>query len=198
MTKLDIINAALALLGSDVVIVDLETDDSAEAQLARQIYPLTYEAEVSDFRWSWARSEAATLARLVDLTADYKPRYALPVDYLALTYVRGEVASKLTYRIDEGPVLVILDAVGESESITVGYIRKVGEAQSFALFGNALSQIMAGKMAPTITGSTTVAQFWLEEGKDAMKRAREADQRSQGPSSIAAETEYSLLSCRRG
>ncbi|MDD5304258.1 MAG: hypothetical protein PHS14_14250 [Elusimicrobia bacterium] len=197
MTKTEIVNAALALLGTEERIVDLDSDDTAEAQSARDVYAMTYEAALAEYRWSFARVESSQLALLVDLTAEGQQQYALPGDFLAVTKVFGESSEKYAFRID-GRNLVILDAIDEETPVFLGYIRRVDEGSLPPPVARALSRSLAAELAVPLTASTTLADYWSKAAEEAWSQARRADLQSAGTMRLGRDSEFSMLTARRG
>jgi hypothetical protein len=191
--KRDILNAALRLLGTDTRIEDLETDTTAEADVARDIYPVTLASALSTYRWTFCREETAQLAQLVDATAEGHYRYQLPA-HLALTRLFDAAGNKVTYRLD-GTTVVVLDA---SEEIYAGIIAPVNEGLLPPHFCKALVYQLAGDMAMPITNERTTAEFWLGLAADEWPKAKATDRQGAGHFSVVQESEIVLLSARRG
>ncbi len=196
-TREEVINNALGLLGSDLSVSDLDTDETAQADVARRLYETLYVAKIQEYPWSFAtQEETSQLAQLVGDSAEGFPRYGRPSNNLRITRLFTETSPKIDYRL-EGDAIVVLD--GTDGSVTpiflTGLVRPSESAVS-AGFALAFAAELAGWMAPAITESESKAGYWLDQAKSRWRQAKEEDYRSVGNKTMFKKSDCSLLSVR--
>ena len=101
-SEVSVCNLALARLGIDVPIANLETEQSKAASQCRLHYETARDAMLADFPWNFARRRAA-LAELADDPAEgWEYNYALPNDCLRVVAVIPETGDRSVYGVSWG------------------------------------------------------------------------------------------------
>jgi hypothetical protein len=196
-TREEMVNNALGLLGSDLSVTDLDTDATAQADVARRLYETLYVAKVQEYPWSFAtQEETSQLAQLVDDSAEGFPRYGRPATNLRITRLFTEFSPKVDYRL-EGDAIVVLDGTDGTETpiYLTGTVRPSEGVVSYG-FALAFAAELAGWMAKPITESESTGQYWMDAAKGLWRQAKEADYRSVGTKALFKKTDCSLLTVR--
>lgn len=150
-TKTEICNLALAHLGVGKPITDLDTDDSAEAEVLRRFYDITRKQVLRDFDWSFAAAFVTLEETDTAPTTEWAYAYALPDDCLKfrrlLSGLRVDTRdTKQPYRLVRGPGSTfeiytdLADAVAE---ITVDFVTKTSELTSISAVSSGIQTIVA-------------------------------------------------------
>jgi len=94
MTKTQICNLALARIGQDVFIGNVDTEQSKPARLCRLFYDLLLEEVLGDFEWSFTQSVVLLTPVDGDPPIGWQYQFALPSDCLTPTQVTDESGAR--------------------------------------------------------------------------------------------------------
>lgn len=165
MTPVDICNMALGRLG-EAKIISLD-DASKPARTCKLFYEQTRDACLRAHRWNFAK-DRATLSRLTaDPAFGWEAAYTLPTDCLRVLSLNGETEEEGEEFDIEGRKLLT-----DSTSAQIVYIKKVTDSEQFdSLFCEALSALLASKVAVSLTGSQSRADDLRREYESLVKPA---------------------------
>lgn len=104
LTKTDIVNGALSLLGQPA-ITDLDSDDSEEGSTARTWYLLTRQQTLAKHPWRFAQKTVSLTADATPSNARYGSSFLVPADFISITETDLDVES--IYYILEGDRIVV-------------------------------------------------------------------------------------------
>ena len=168
-TPVSISSDALILLGGEPIASF--TEDSTGAQIAAQLYEITYHSMLTETLWHFA-TKTYDLARLVTAPDNtWKYKYQLPSDCLYVVK-----ADTKNYEIYER------ELYANSTTVQIEYIYPVSEENLPPYFIKALGYNLASLFAIPLTGNATRADYYREMFENQMMRARRADS-SQRPAS---------------
>lgn len=194
-SSIDICNLALAQIGQQVVISDLE-EQSVEAEYCALFWPIVRDEAVASHAWSFA-TERVTLA---DVSSSYPPpadfeySYGWPSECLRFIGVRGAESTddlvNETNRVGaSGGVRLIFTDIADAVGV---YVKRVENATLFPpLLTRALEFMLAARLAtPIVKGSEGLrlsdglrqrGEYFLSEAKaadanqDQLRRVRRSD-----------------------
>lgn len=83
LSKTEICNLALAKIGKEQGIANLDTEQSKAARICRQLYPIALDWLLGDFEWSFATSVVKLASPSGDVPIGWGYQYALPADCLS-------------------------------------------------------------------------------------------------------------------
>lgn len=148
---------ALGRLG-EAKIISLD-DASKPARTCKLFYEQTRDACLRAHRWNFAK-DRATLSRLSANPAfGWGAAYTLPIDCLRVLSLNGETEEEGEEFDIEGKNMLT-----NSTSAQIVYIKKIADSEQFdALFCEALSALLAAKIAVSLTGSQTRADDLRKE-----------------------------------
>ena len=164
MTKTEICNRALTLLGESTIIsIDQNTPN---AIALRNCYTFALENLLRTYNWNFA-VKRANLAQLVASPEfGYSYAYQLPGDFLRLKKSDTECRVEV-----EGDTLVT-----DSSSLRIVYIAYVEDTEKFdASFSNFLAIQLARELAFNITSEASVADRLEALYKEAKREAKKND-----------------------
>lgn len=164
-----ICNLAFSHFGHDANIVSIAPpDDSVEAHLCEQFYPMARDELLAEHAWTFA-TKRVTLAALVSAREDFAYAYALPADCVRTRKVLPEgYASDSESEVFELENGVVYTDVPSVATLVYTY-RNVASGSYSPQFTVALSLLLASYLAgPVVKDATGGLQALL------MKRARVA------------------------
>lgn len=94
-SKTEICNLALARLGKDQFIGNIETEQSKPARLCRQFYPMALAELLEDYDWTFAQSVVQLAVPVGDPPPGWSFQYSLPADCLSPIRVCDESGARL-------------------------------------------------------------------------------------------------------
>lgn len=150
-----ICNLAFAHFGHDANIVSIEPpDDSVEAHLCQQFYPIARDELLAEHAWTFA-TKRATLAPLVSAREDFAYAYALPADCVKTRKLLPEgYASDSKSEVFELENGVIYTDVPSVATLVYTY-RLVASGSYSPQFTSALSLRLASYLAGPVQKDTT-------------------------------------------
>lgn len=160
LSKAAICNMALSHLGVSDQITDVDTESSKEALACRLFYDQSRDEVLRAFPWPFATIIEDLALVEEDPNDEWGYSYRYPATCLKvrriLSGARNDTqASKVPYRIardDTGRVIFT-----DKEDAQVEYTQQVTAEEEFDVdFGNALSYLLASKIAPRVAGGDQV------------------------------------------
>jgi hypothetical protein len=163
-TDIRIASNALQLLGHTAITKFDE--GTAGADIASALYDITYESNLTEYRWRFA-TKTARLARLTEAPLeDFLYKFQLPTDML---YVIRPTISNLRYEIYEDTIHT------DSTELAIDYIYNVPADRLPPYYVQALQFLLASQFAIPVTGSESKAQLYFNMYKEQLKKARNTD-----------------------
>ncbi|WP_397384864.1 hypothetical protein, partial [Prosthecobacter sp.] len=135
------------------------TDATKPARSCNMLYPLARDSCLRSHRWNFAQRRA-TLSRLsTDPLFGWAAAYALPIDCLRVLSLNGETEEESMEFDVEGKNLLTDETLAN-----VMYTAKVEDTEQFdPLFVDALSVLLASKLAVSLTGSQSRTDSLMTE-----------------------------------
>lgn len=183
MTKLEIFNQSLSLLGSSAKVVDLD-ENTPQANVLRLHYDRLKNSLLRSHPWNFAISRAV-LDRLEDAPAfGWKYQFTLPADYIAMAGCRQKYAI-------EGGVLL-----SNAATVRAVYVRKMdedGDEELFdSIFVDALTAQLASAAAMDLTHSQDARDSLAAIAESKLSHARFKDSNEGESSSPEFEDEEEI------
>ena len=172
MSKIDICNAALSLIGSDAIVSSIDPPDgSVEAGHCKRFYAMAL-AELLDWRpWSFAKKRVQLAQVALNQSAVWAYAYALPADCLVPVRVLQQSAlnyppSDVSFNANADDIAVFTERGSADYQVETGvlythepqavllYTANISDTASFSpLFTTALAHLLAAYIAgPLIKG----------------------------------------------
>jgi hypothetical protein len=197
MSKIDIINEALTLLGVDEI--SSLTENTAQAKTAVRLYPTCFKAAVLKRPWSFSRATSAQMAQDAADSLEGTPRYQIPVDArgdrgFLLGLVDGN-GNEVSYII-EGALAVLDVQEGEPDAVHARYVRFPGEESLPPSFVKAFAAQLAADMCMTLTENATLAGVREQIARDLWSDAALQDSQLQTPQALFDENEMGAIGGR--
>lgn len=172
-SKVAICNRALIEIGANT-IVSL-SEDSEEARRCSVVYDECRQTILRDNPWNFATKQAS-LARLSTAPLfDFQYAYQLPSDCLRVMRTKDNSRHKIVGRTVHS----------DEESLYIEYIADIDDPNVYdGMFREALSLLIAYKLAYATTASTSMAQDRYQVYLNALSRARGVDAQEGTPPSM--------------
>lgn len=164
-SKIDLISNALILIG-DTPINSITGNDRRQ-QVASNLYDNIVKAELSKFRWGFARRKAQ-LSLTTDAVVDseYRSIYQLPTDMLFLIKIKPSV----DYQIYGDKLYCNL-----SQALYCDYIADVAESEWPIYFSKLIEYALASDFATSIRDSSTIVAEMNAKYVNQSRMARSID-----------------------
>ena len=175
-TKLDICNMALAILGQ--VDVSSLTEENQRAFLCNQYYDVVRQQLLRAHDWTFAKArEKLTLIREDESGLGFQYIYNKPAACLFVTRIYNDALHRRLrdneFTMEYDSTLKVEVIRTDLEDAYVEYVRDVEDTSIFdALFIEALSSLLAYKIAHSLTGSTQITQLAYQQYQMALDNAR--------------------------
>ena len=185
-TAIDICSCALVKVGTQPI--SSFTENSAEAQVATQLYEPTLQALLSAYPWRFAlqQKELPRLAQNPD--ADYTYAYALPNDFLrAISAGTSHRGKGILYRIYQNQLH------SDSENVILTYISRPLEENFPPFFTQLLILKLAEEFTLPLTESTARADYFNKLFLNTFSSAKLTDAQQSIPSVFQ---DFSLIEVR--
>lgn len=148
-TEINIINAALIKLGSDLINSRSQAN-SKSAKVANQLYDMLRQELLRRHPWNFATKRASLALLTTEPAFEYSYEFQLPADCLRVIRLRDPYQ---TYKIEGRKILT------NDTTCQIIYIADIDDTSLFdPLFSNVLSIYLAYRMASAITGSSQLEQ----------------------------------------
>lgn len=159
--KENVCNGALALLGVEAEIQDLELEQTREARACRQFYEKVVEQVFRDYDWPWARRTGALAGAVDDPTDEWQYSYTYPATALAVRriMVNGGVRvetedNRVEFAVEN--VAGVAKVFTDETDAVVQYTIRVDEAEWPGDFWNAVTALLASKVAAKVLPADVV------------------------------------------
>ncbi len=179
-SETELCNGALALLGVDERLSDVETDTGVTARRCRSAYPRARDALLTQYPWNFAARRASLPSLAEGPVWGYAAAYLLPADFLRLRHVRHadpDTAYEIESR-DEGRVL-LCDLSAPLDILYTGRITSVGLFDP--LFMDALTARLAADLAMPVTQTRTIFETMAALAARRLDEAHVSDAREGAP-----------------
>ena len=164
MTKTEICNRALAILGEEPII-DIDGDGDLNV-LLRNTYTFALEDSLRSNTWNFAYKRASLAQLSTSPEYGYSYAYQLPSDFLKLR----DTDSTLTHEIEADQLLT------DDSSMNIRYIALITDTEKFdSSFANYLAIRIALELAYSITGEAGVVDRVTALYKEAKREAKKND-----------------------
>ncbi len=187
-TDVSIVATALTGIGAN----DLQSfdDETTEARVAAQIYPVTRDAMLSAHPWNFATGQH-DLNRLVTAPlGDYTYYFQLPADLIRIIAAKNEIGRNiLDYRV-EGDRLAC-----SAENVRLVFIYRPDESLFPPHFVQALIKRLSAEFVIPLTDSTTRYDLLMNIAASSARAARNIDSQQDTPQAI---TSFPLWDARGG
>jgi len=163
--KIRIASDACVLLGADPI--QSFEEDTTEALAVRTMYDNIYESALNYRMWSFAKTSVTPVQ--IDKVSEYGYTfvYRVPVDVLRVITINE---AQLPYK------LVMRREIHTNEPVkTLSALLKINEPELPGDFVLALKFMLAGSIAPIITGDVTQAAMFEQKGMQALHVAGDND-----------------------
>ncbi len=186
MTSIEICNTALLKIGAAPIASF--TDATAEADVAARIYPITRDALLAAYPWSFTLAQAVLTAESAVPTADYAHSFALPTGWLRVISAGiGRAGRGLDYRVQGQKLLA------DAESLTLTYQRSVPESEFPAFFLGVLITRLAAELCLPLTEGTSRAESLYQLAAAELRLARLLDSQQSTPRRVE---DFTLVEAR--
>lgn len=186
LTAVELCSAALMKLGAQP-IASLD-DPSAEAAVARTLYPIVRDGLLVVHPWSFTLAAAQLTPDAAPPLADFGFSFPLPDDHLrTLSAGTGQNTRGLTYAMQGTRLLA------DANSVTVAYQRRADEASFPVFFVQALVARLAAEFCVPLTEGTARAAELMQLAELELRRARLADSQQATPPRIE---DFTLIEAR--
>ncbi len=172
-------NGALALLGLDERLTDVETEDTVNARRCRLALPRARDALLSAYHWNFA-ARRASLAAAADAPAwGFTRQFALPPDFLRLRSLRDQDPRE-GWAIEHGPSGRMLLSDRDAP-VDILYTARITAVHAFdPLFTDALTARLAADLAMPVTQTRTIMETLSQLAARRLEEAQSCDAREGG------------------
>ena len=178
MAQTDISLCSKALIKLGAQGITSFSENTAEAQVASQLYAPVRDALLSSYPWRFATSQIS-LPRLVDIpTADYMYAYQLPNDFLRALSAGCGQGKGLDYRIYQRTLHT------NAPNVILTYLFLPKEENFPAFFDELLIAKLAAEFCLPLTESTARTEFLIKQANNIFAQAKLIDAQQSLPESI--------------
>lgn len=184
---INICSTALVKMGAQSI--SSFEDGTVEAEISAKMYPLTRDALLSAYPWSFAVGQQKLNKLNVKPLADYKYAYALPNDFLrVMSAGNGNRGFGIEYRIFENRLHT------NSEEVNLTYIFRPKEENFPAFFYDALVAKLAAAVALPLTENSATTQELERQADKIVSAARLIDSQQSTPRNFE---DFTLIGVRQ-
>lgn len=178
MAQSDISLCSKALIKLGANTISSFNENTAEAQVARQLYSSVRDGLISAYPWRFATAQVR-LPRLADNpTADFAYAYQLPNDFLRVLSAGVDRGQGLNYRLCQRTLQT------NAPSVVLTYLFLPKEENFPAFFDELLIAKLAAEFCLPLTESTTRTQFLIKQANIIFNQAKLIDSQQSLPQSI--------------
>ena len=178
MAQSDISLCSKALIKLGAKSITSFNENTAEAQVANQLYTSVRDALLSSYPWRFATAQV-NLARLTENpTADYAYAYQLPNDFLRALSAGCGYGKGLNYRIYQNTLQT------NAENVTLTYLFLPKEENFPAFFDELLIAKLAAEFCLPLTENTSRTEFLIKQASNIFSQAKLIDSQQSLPESI--------------
>ena len=197
MALSDVALCARALVMIGTAPISSFEEDSAEAEIARMLYPVIRDGMLAGYPWRFA-ARGAWLAQLSQQTeaegeeTSVSPTrgsnlFALPGDFIRLLSLETDGGKIARFELRDQAVLC------DAGSAHLTYVGRLPEARFPAWFDLALIARLAAEFCLPLTESSSRAEYLFKRSEDQFRAARLADAQQSTPHAI---DDFSLIAAR--
>lgn len=186
LSSIELCSSALIKIGANSI--GSFEDGTAEARIARSLYPLIRDALLTAHPWSFATT-TARLPRLADdPIADFAYAYALPADFLKALGAGPDGRGRgLIYQLAGGRLLT------NAPEVTLTYLGRPGEGAFPPFFSAALVTRLAAEFCIPLTENGSRAERLQQLADNELKLARLIDSQQDTPQRVE---DFTLIRAR--
>lgn len=186
MTAVELCATALLKIGANTI--QSFSDETAEAECARRLYPLTRNALLSAHPWSFTLAQVELQPEPGEPVADFAHSFALPADHLRTVSVgTGRRGRGLVHRVQGGRILT------DAAPITLTYQRIVAEEELPPFFLQLLVTRLAAELCVPLTENTSRAMELFRLAEAELRLARLIDSQQGTPQRV---DDFTLIAAR--
>lgn len=191
MALSDVALCARALVMIGAAPISSFEEDTAEAEIARLLYPTIRDGMLAGYPWRFA-ARGVWLARLASEGAERDPRdgsnlFALPRDFIRLLSLENDGGKIKQFELRDQAVLC------DGQSAWLSYVGRLAEGSFPPWFDLALIARLAAEFCLPLTESSARAEYLFKRSEDQFREARLADAQQSTPHAI---DDFSLISAR--
>ncbi len=191
MALSDVALCARALVMIGAAPISSFEEETAEAEIARLLYPTIRDGMLAGYPWRFA-ARGAWLARLASEDDGQGPQggrhlFALPRDFIRLLSLENDGGKITRFELRDRAV------VCDGEAAWLSYVGRLAEGSFPPWFDLALIARLAAEFCLPMTESSTRAEYLFKRSEDQFRQARLADAQQSTPQAIEG---FSLVSVR--
>ncbi|WP_430472711.1 hypothetical protein ACQ0MK_11500 [Thalassospira lucentensis] len=191
MALSDVALCARALVMIGAAPISSFEEDTAEAEIARLLYPTIRDGMLAGYPWRFA-ARGVWLARLVSGDDGQGPQggshlFALPRDFIRLLSLENDGGKITRFELRDRAV------VCDGETAWLSYVGRLAEGSFPPWFDLALIARLAAEFCLPLTESSTRAEYLFKRSEDQFRQARLADAQQSTPQEIEG---FSLIAAR--
>lgn len=179
-SETELCNGALALLGIDDRLTDVESDASVNARRCRLALPRVREALLAGYPWNFAARRARLTAWVSAPPWGFLHQYALPADFVRMRSLREERPGE-RYAVEAGPAGRMLLSDRPAPLDILYTARLPGVISYDGLFLEALTVRLAADLAMPVTQTRTLFETLHRLAAVRLEEAQAADAREGSP-----------------
>ena len=166
-------------------------EDTAEAEIARLLYPTIRDGMLAGYPWRFA-ARGVWLARLASEDGERDPRdgsnlFALPRDFIRLLSLENDGGKIKQFELRDQAVLC------DGQSAWLSYVGRLAEGSFPPWFDLALIARLAAEFCLPLTESSARAEYLFKRSEDQFRETRLADAQQSTPHAI---DDFLLISAR--
>ena len=176
-SAISLCSKALVKLGAKAIVSFNE--NTAEAEVALQLYEPIRDALLSMYPWRFATAQTFLVRLVTAPKADYTYAYQLPSDFLrVLSAGSGSQGRGLNYRIYEKTLQT------NAQDVVLTYIFQPLEANYPPFFDQLLINTLAAEFCLPLTESTSRSEFLTKQAEKNLEQAKLIDSQQVIPPAI--------------
>lgn len=186
MTELELCNAALAKLGANPITA--LGDGSTEGELASQLYPITIDAVLISFPWSFSLAQQQLSAAPVPPVADFTNAFSLPADVLRTISAGAPGSGRgLFFRIFGAELHT------DADRVVLTYQRRIAATDFPAYFLPTVINRLSADLCLPLTESASRAEILSRLAAAELQHARLIDSQQASPRAVE---DFTLIAAR--
>jgi len=191
MALSDVALCARALVMIGAAPISSFEEDTAEAEIARLLYPTIRDGMLAGYPWRFA-ARGVWLARLASEDGERDPRdgsnlFALPRDFIRLLSLENDGGKIKQFELRDQAVLC------DGQSAWLSYVGRLAEGSFPPWFDLALIARLAAEFCLPLTESSARAEYLFKRSEDQFRETRLADAQQSTPHAI---DDFLLISAR--
>lgn len=200
-----ICNMALARIGHQRPLADLQTDTGKAADNARLFYENTRDAMLREHYWNFSIKRAALTASATSPNHEYDYAYPLPTDYLRMVRTSWEATgwaandeavsifvdheASIPYRIENH--LGAKALLCNEASVSIEYVAQITDTSIYdPLFTDCLAQRLAAEFAGPIADNANLTRTMWDIYQQKLASARTTDAMEGSPRDVVDTTPW--------